>query len=199
MIKIIIVDDHQMFLEGLVSVLSKQENIEVLFAENKAKNALKKIKKQIPDLVITDISMPEMNGLEFIKTLKKFYPEIKILVLSMFASIQSFEGIDGYMSKEVGSKDLIEAINGVVLNDKKYFDTVENKKENFDYKKNILSQREKQLVQLIALELTTEEIAKKLFISKHTVESHRKNIFFKLKVKNIAGLVKVALYLGILK
>lgn len=199
MIKIIIVDDHQMFLDGLFSVLSKQENIEVLFVENKAKNALKKIKKQIPNLVITDISMPEMNGLEFIKTLNKLYPEIKILVLSMFANIQSFDGIDGYLLKEVDSKDLIAAINGIVLKDKKYFEAVENKKEDFDYKKNILSQREKQLIQLIALEHTTEEIAKKLFISKHTVESHRKNIFFKLRVKNIAGLVKVAVYLGILK
>ncbi len=199
MIKIIIVDDHQIFLDGLVSVLSKQENIEILFVENKATIALKRIKKEAPDLVITDISMPEMNGLEFIKTLKKDHPEIKILVLSMFSSIQSFDGIDGYLLKECDIQELLDAINGIVKDNKTYFNSPQSKAENFHFNKTILSQREKQLIELIAAEYTTEEIAAKLFISKHTVEAHRKNIFLKLDVKNIAGLIKKAIYLGVIK
>ncbi|WP_309642653.1 response regulator transcription factor [Flavobacterium sp.] len=198
MIKIVIVDDHQMFLEGMSSVLSQQENIEVLFTENSAKAALKKIKIQIPDLIITDISMPEMNGIEFIKILNKDFPNIKILVLSMHKSHNHIDGIDGYLLKETDKEDLIEAINGIVTHAKKYFIDNLSKDNDFIFKKTILSNREKEIIKLIAQEYTTEEIADKLFISKHTIESHRKNIFYKLQVKNIAGLIKVAMYLGVI-
>ena len=198
-IKIVIVDDHQMFLDGMVSVLSSQENFEILFVENTAKKALEKIKKKCPNIVITDISMPEMNGIEFIKLIKSDFPEIKILVLSMFENLQTFEDIDGYLLKETDKEELIATINGIVLDDKKYFDVKQNEVNSFEFNKNILSQREKEIIQLIAKEFTTEEIAEKLFISKGTVETHRKNIFFKLQVKNIAGLIKKAIYLGVVK
>lgn len=198
MIKIVIVDDHQLFLDGLYSVLSSQPNMEVLFVENDAKTALKKIKNQVPDLVITDISMPEMNGIEFIKLLKGDYPEIKILVLSMFANMQSLDGIHGYLLKECNMNELLEAVNGIVLKDKKYFSNLQNKQDDFEFKKTILSHREKELIRLISAEYTTAEIAEKMFISKHTVESHRKNIFLKLQVNNIAGLIKKAIYLGVI-
>jgi DNA-binding NarL/FixJ family response regulator len=198
MIKIVLVDDHQMFLDGMIAVLSEQDNMEILFVENSAKIALQKIKKQVPDIVITDISMPDMNGLEFIKILKKQYPEIKILVLSMFENIQSSEDIDGYLLKETDKNTLLQAINGIVLNDEKHF-VSENKKNSLDFNKSILSPREKDIIKLIAQEYTTEQIAEKLFISKNTIETHRKNIFYKLDVKNIAGLVKKAIHLGIVK
>jgi DNA-binding NarL/FixJ family response regulator len=198
MIKIVLVDDHQMFLDGMIAVLSGQDNMEILFVENSAKNAVQKIKKQVPDIVITDISMPDMNGLEFIKILKKQYPEIKILVLSMFENIQSSEDIDGYLLKETDKNTLLQAINGIVLNDEKHF-VSENKKNSLDFNKSILSPREKDIIKLIAQEYTTEQIAEKLFISKNTIETHRKNIFYKLDVKNIAGLVKKAIHLGIVK
>jgi DNA-binding NarL/FixJ family response regulator len=198
MIKIVLVDDHQMFLDGMIAVLSQQEDMEILFVENSAKVALKKIRSQVPDIVITDISMPEMNGLEFVKILKKQHPEIKILVLSMFENIQSSEGIEGYLLKETDKKNLIKAINGIVLRNEKHF-VAENKKNSIDFNKSILSPREKDIIQLIAQEYTTEQIAEKLFISKNTIDTHRKNIFYKLDVKNIAGLVKKAFYLGILR
>jgi DNA-binding NarL/FixJ family response regulator len=198
MIKIVLVDDHQMFLDGMIAVLSQEEDMQILFVENSAKVALKKIKNQVPDIVITDISMPDMNGLEFVKILKKDFPEIKILVLSMFENIQSSEGIDGYLLKETDKKTLIKAINGIVLRNEKHF-VAENKKNSLDFNKSILSPREKEIIQLIAQEYTTEQIAERLFISKNTIDTHRKNIFYKLDVKNIAGLVKKAFYLGILK
>jgi DNA-binding NarL/FixJ family response regulator len=198
MIKIVLVDDHQMFLDGMIAVLSQEEDMQILFVENSAKVALKKIKNQVPDIVITDISMPDMNGLEFVKILKKDFPEIKILVLSMFENIQSSEGIDGYLLKETDKKTLIKSINGIVLRNEKHF-IAENKKNSLDFNKSILSPREKEIIQLIAQEYTTEQIAERLFISKNTIDTHRKNIFYKLDVKNIAGLVKKAFYLGILK
>lgn len=198
MIRIVIVDDHPMFLEGMASVLSQQPNIGVLFTESNAKTALKKIKIDTPDLIITDISMPEMNGIEFIKILHQDFPHIKILVLSMHKSYHHIEHIDGYLLKETDKEELIEAINGIVLQNKKYFVEQLSKDSDFIFKKTILSKREKEIIKLIAQEYTTEEIAEKLFISKHTIESHRKNIFLKLQVKNIAGLIKKAIYLGII-
>lgn len=197
-IKIVVVDDHKMFLDGIVSVLSNEANIEILFSENRAIEALKKIKVNQPDLIITDISMPEMNGLEFIKALKINYPEIKILVLSMFKNLNSFKDIDGFLLKETDSSILIKTINEIVLHNKKHFEGSENTLNALDFKKSILSSREKEIIQLIAQELTTEEIAEKLIISKHTIEAHRKNIFIKLNVKNIAGLINVAIRLGVI-
>lgn len=199
MIKIAIIDDHQMFLEGMFSVLSQQENIKILFTETNAKKALNLIKIQVPDLVITDISMPEMNGIEFIKILKKEHPDIKILVLSMHKSHNHIQDIDGYLLKETGKDELLEAVNGIVLQQKKYFPENTPKNNGLIFNKNILSSREKEIVKLIAQGHTTEEIAESLFNSKHTIETHRKNIFLKLQVNNIAGLVQKAIYLGIIE
>lgn len=187
-----------MFLDGMISVLSAQENFEILFTENNAKLALDKIKNEIPDIIITDISMPQMNGIEFIKIVKKDFPTIKILVLSMFRNIYSIENIDGYLLKETDIERLIQVINDIVLLNKKFIGENSIKNEDVEFKKTILSQREKEIIQLIAQEFTTEEIADKLYISKHTIETHRKNIFYKLQVKNIAGLIKKAIYLGVI-
>jgi DNA-binding NarL/FixJ family response regulator len=142
--------------------------------------------------------MPEMNGLEFIQIIKKDYPEIKILVLSMFKNLNSFKDIDGFLLKETDSLTLIKTINDIVLLNKKHFVGTENNLDTLDFKKSILSSREKEIIQLIAQEYTTEEIAEKLIISKHTIEAHRKNIFMKLNVKNIAGLINVAIRLGVI-
>ncbi len=198
--KIIIVDDHQLFLDGLVALLSKYDDIKVMEATTDIKKALKIINKTQPDLVISDISMPEMSGIEFISILKEKYPTIKIMVLSMFANIQSYKDIDAYLLKETSEKELIFAINEVVENDRKYLKILENKEENINLydSKVLLTIREKEIIRLIIKELNTGEIAKKLFISKHTVMTHRKNIFFKLEVANIAGLTKKAFQLGII-
>ena len=198
-IDIVIVDDHQMFLDGMISVLTAQENYNILFVENKPKNALIKLKEITPDIIITDISMPEMNGLEFIKILNKEHPEIKILVLSMFDNLQNIDSIDGYLLKETPKNDLIKAINSIVLENKKYFLNLNNIENTIDFKKSILTSREKEIITLISQEKTTDEIAIKLSISKATIESHKKNIFLKLQVKNTAGLIKKAIYLGVIK
>lgn len=199
MIKVAIVDDHQMFIEGLVAVLSKKENIQILFTENDVKSAINKLKTQTPDLLITDIAMPDINGLELIKIVKKNYADVKILVISMFNNLQSYNEMDGYLLKETGLQELFVAIDKIVYNGEKYFVTNEKKTSHFEYNKNIVGRREREIIQLIADEYTTDEIASKLFLSKSTIETHRRNIFTKLQVNNIAGLVKKAIQLGIVK
>ncbi len=188
-----------MFLDGMVSVLSSEDDFEILFVENDAKTTLNRIDKDIPDIVITDISMPEMNGIEFIKRLKQKLPSMKVLVVSMFQDLKSNEDIDGYLLKSTPVEQLIRVIKEIVLEHKKCFFIADDNAENFCFKKNILSLREKEIIKLIAKEYTTDEIAYELFLSKSTVETHRKNIFYKLQVKNIAGLVKKAIYLGVVE
>ncbi|MCF6350565.1 MAG: response regulator transcription factor [Flavobacteriaceae bacterium] len=196
---IIIVDDHQLFLDGLVSLLSRHKDINIIKATTSINSAFDAIKKSKPHLVISDISMPKMNGIEFISKLKKTHPSLKIMVLSMFANLHSYKNIDAYLLKETSEDELIFAINEVVKNNKKYLKIAENKEENINlYQSNILlTIREKEIIKLIINEFNTTEISEKLFISKHTVMTHRKNIFFKLEVTNIAGLTKKAFYLGI--
>ncbi len=198
--KIIIIDDHQLFLDGLVSLLSKQQDIKIIKATTSIKDAFETIKNTKPDLVISDISMPEMSGVEFISILKEKYPNIKIMVLSMFANLQSYKNIDAYLLKETSEEELIFAINEVVENNNKYLKIAENKNENINLydSKVLLTEREKEIIRLIIEEKNTNEIAKELFISTHTVMTHRKNIFFKLEVANIAGLTKKAFQLGLI-
>jgi DNA-binding NarL/FixJ family response regulator len=198
MVKIALIDDHQMFLDGMKSILSNQNGFEIVFEENSAKKALIQLNSIEPDLIITDISMPEMNGIEFIKIVRNTFPNIKILVVSMFKNLQTYENINGFLLKESDAQEFILAIKTIVHEDKNYF-KIENKTEDeFTFNKTILSDREKEIIQLIANELTTDEIAEKLFLSKGTIETHRKNIFIKLQVKNIAGMVKKAIYLGVI-
>ena len=180
-------------------MLSKYDDIKIIKATTNTQEAFNTIETYKPDLVMTDISMPEMSGVEFIALLKKKHPKIKIMVLSMFASIQSYKDIDAYLLKETGEEELINAINEVVINNNKYLKVVENKDENIHLydAKVLLTTREKEIIRLIIEEYKTGEIAEKLFISKHTVMTHRKNIFLKLEVINIAGLTKKAFQLGI--
>lgn len=197
-IRIGLIDDHQMFLDGMVSVLSQKSNFEIVFAVNNAPMALKKIAADLPDIIITDISMPEMNGIEFIKALKTKHIDVKILVVSMFESLQTYENIDGYLLKETEKEKLITAIEDIVIRNQKVFWNSEKKANQFEFNKNILSPREKEIIKLIAQEMTTDEIASKLNSSKHTIETHRKNIFVKLQIKSTAGLILKAVQLGVL-
>ena len=199
-IRLALVDDHKLFLEGMVAVLSKEVDIEVVDFFNTAKEALSKLDFEDIDLLITDISMPEMNGLEFVNHVKKKNINLKILVISMFQQIQPFKGIDGYLLKETSFENLIDAIKQIVLHNKTCFYSNYEKPQTdpLDFNKTIITTREKEIIQLISEEYSTTDIAEKLFLSKHTIETHKKNIFLKLQVHNAAGLIKKAAYLGYL-
>lgn len=200
LIRIVVVDDHALFLDGIKQVLSKEEGFEVLDTFNNAKDAILFIKNNDIDLLITDISMPEINGLEFVKIVNREFPKLKILAISMFKQIQYFKGVDGYILKESSYNELVKAIKTIVIDNKSYFyDDYESVSQtSLDFKKVILTKREKEIVALIAKQYSVEMIAEKLFLSRHTVESHKKNIFLKLQVNNAAGLIKKSMYLGYL-
>lgn len=194
-ITIILVDDHKLFIAGLAAILQQEEDIEVIDTFTNANSALKKLKTTVPDLLITDISMPNMNGVEFIDKVKDKHPDLKILVASMFNNMVSRKKINGYLLKDTESSDFVKAIREIVIHNNFYFKT----KKEINYNESVVSsltKREKEIVTLITKEKTVIEIAEILFLSKHTIETHKKNIFLKLDVKTNAGLTKKALELG---
>ncbi|QTE21502.1 response regulator transcription factor [Polaribacter cellanae] len=194
-IKIVLVDDHKLFLDGLSALLEKEKDIEIVDIFLDARTALEAIQINDIELLITDISMPNMNGMEFIEKIKKKHPNLKILVVSMFQQLISNNMVDGFLLKDSSKEDFIKAIKEIVLNGNAYF------KNNSDItietiNKSSLTKREKEIVALIAKEKTVDEIANELFLSRMTIETHKKNIFLKLQVKTNAGLVRKALMLG---
>lgn len=197
MIRIGIVDDHPIFLDGITNVLSSKPNFQVLFSVDNAKRVLENMKDIEIDILITDISMPEINGLELINFIKKEKTNIKIIVMSSFKNAESKDNIHAYLLKNTPKEKLFEVIETVHYNNEKYYYSEGVFFEKINFNKNILSNREKEIVNLICEGLTTLEVSEKLFISKNTVETHRKNIFFKLKISTTAQLVSIAMKLGI--
>ena len=197
-IHLILVDDHLLFTAGLVASLEKENEIEIMATFSEAKKALQFLKTKTPDLVITDISMPSMNGVEFIKKIKIQNPSIKIMVVSMYQNMISPKEIDGYLLKDSPMSLFLETIKKIVLEDTKCFQEETTPVLISEFHTHLLSQREKEIVGLIASEFTVNKIAKQLFISPLTVESHKKNIFLKLQVHTNAGLIKKAMSLGYL-
>lgn len=204
-IKLLLVDDHLMFLEGLQSLFNKEPSIEVIGTASSAAIALKILTEQKADVVITDLSMPAMDGSQLIERLHDLYPETCILVLSMHSEADIItkliqQNVNGYLLKNAEKSELLKAVQ-TIFEGKNYFSAeVQKIFTEHSFKRNInreqmpeLSSREKEVLKLIVDEFTTKEIAQKLFISQHTVESHRKNIISKLNVKNVAGLVKYAI------
>ncbi|NER15893.1 response regulator transcription factor [Spongiivirga citrea] len=209
---IIIVDDHKMFLEGLLGILQKEKNFNILFTANTGANVVKYLEINDPktvQLVVTDISMPEVDGIELNQLIKKKYPSVKVLVVSMHhdpvkISTLINDKVDGYVPKNAEKEELLLAIN-TILGGKKYFsDSIKKVYSNSIFNDESitvapLTKREKEVLTLIAQEHTTQEIADKLFLSKHTVESYRKNLIAKLDVRNLAGLTKQAIKMGLVE
>jgi DNA-binding NarL/FixJ family response regulator len=203
--RILIVDDHQMFLDGIKTLLSKEKNLNVLAEALSVKEAIYFIKKKKIDLVITDISMPEMSGTELTKIIKRDYHDTKVLVLTMYNDREIINEIamteaEGYILKNSGKKELLNAINRIIGNSTYYSNEViaimteiQVEKAKIQEKTHDLSDREKEIISLICQELTTNEIAEKLFLSPLTVETHRKNILRKTNIKTIVGLIRFAL------
>lgn len=204
MIRILIADDHQMFIDGLKSMLDEVEGIEVVGEAMNGFEVLEVCKHQEVDVVIMDISMPGMDGIEATRALYKKDPSIKVLGLSMFnernfISDMLKAGAMGYILKNTGKEDLLSAINTLQAGENYLGEEVSRTLLN-SFLKNTpraqpmekLSEREHEVLECIAAGLTTHEIADKLFISKNTVESHRKNLLYKLNARNTAELVNNA-------
>jgi DNA-binding NarL/FixJ family response regulator len=210
-IKVLVVDDHQLFREGIVNLLFSAENIEVVAQAEDGIDAIEKAKHYKPDVVLLDITMPRMNGIETTKKLKSLMPKIKIVSLSMHSEKQYVKGVleagaDGYLLKNCTNRQLTEAIQSV-YDGKKYLSEDitgmvisgyldPSGSETTEYEN--LSVREKEIFHLFAEGKSTREISELLFISVKTVNTHKQNILEKLDLKSNTELVKYALKNGLI-
>ncbi len=204
-IKLFIVDDHYMVIEGIHSLLQNEIEIEWMGHAMNAASCLAFLKQEKPDVILMDINLPDINGIDLCKEVKQMYPAIHILGLSTFNQ-QSFiekmmaNGASGYVIKNASQQELMEAIQ-VVFKGKQYlsFDAaVSLRKIDTESNLPVITRREKEVLDLIAEGLTNNEIAKKLYISITTVDSHRKNLLAKFEAKNTASLIRIAAQLKII-
>lgn len=204
-IKIAIADDHQMVLDGLQLIISQESSLQMIGTAHNGQEILDLLAKEKVEVLLLDINMPIMNGIDTMKIVGKKYPNLAVLGLSMLDDTIVIKklvkyGARGFLLKNSGKDKIIEAINEI-HEGRKYFDkAIINKLLENDNTKSVgtslfpkLSRREKEILNLIIQEHTTQEIADKLFISFGTVETHRRNIINKLGVRNTAGMVRVAL------
>ena len=204
MTKILIADDHQMFIDGLRSLLEGSENIAVVGEARNGQQVLELCDDIEVDLVIMDINMPVMDGIQATRELLKKNPSIKILALSMYNDREYISdilkaGALGYILKNTGKEKLLTAIDTIQSGGNYLGEEVSKTLINTFIRNPRLEQiieklsgREKEVLECIASGLTTQEIAEQLFISKNTVETHRKNLLYKLKARNTAELVNNA-------
>lgn len=206
-IKIVIADDEQLFRTGMRFLLQKTEEFEVIFEAEDGIELIDLLKnsEEIPDIILMDLKMPKLNGVEATKIIHKDYPDIKIIALTSYGG-KSFiinmidVGASSYLLKNTSPKDVVFTIKevhekGFFYNEKVMKMIHENllsssgKKIRSDLDKKLLSKREIEVLELICAEYTTNEIAEKLFISPRTVDGHRNNLLLKTGSKNVAGLV----------
>ena len=213
-IKLVIADDHEIFRDGFKLMLSKFPEIMLVGEAGNGRELLELIEKENPDVILTDIKMPVMDGIEATKKITELYPDKGIIGLSMYDDdeliIEMLEaGAKGYLIKNAGKDQIIEAIKTVYNDEPYYCKTTSHKltqmiaKSRFNpYKKSEkaeFSEREKEIIAGICDEMTNKEIGDKLFISVRTVEGHRLKILEKMNVKNTVGLVVYAIKNGIVK
>lgn len=207
-ISLLIADDHKMFREGLTSLLNQQEGIQVLADAGNSAEIEHVLQSESIDVVLMDIDMGNTNGIEMTAKLRQTYPEVKVLALSMHGEknyiLKMLEaGASGYILKNAGKEEIVTAVQTVASGNTyfssqvsaKLLEHLRNPRVTAKKKgKGIpLTDREIEVLQLIAEEYSNAEIAGKLFISIRTVDTHRRNLLDKLGVKNTAGLVKYAI------
>lgn len=205
-IKVLVADDHQVIIDGLEAIISDVAELEFAGGALNGNQVIEMVESKAVDMVLMDINMPEMDGLECTSYLNKHYPQIRIIALSMhdnprLAKRMIKNGAFGFLLKNSSKENILKAIFEV-KEGRNFFDPllmqnfldVSNQKNSSSFaKKDLLTKRELEIIQLICQEKTTGEIADELSISTHTVESHRSNILLKLELKNSVGLVKWAI------
>ena len=213
-ISLIIADDHEIFRDGLALMLSKQEDLSLIGQAGDGKELIEMVDALHPDLVITDIKMPELDGIRATKLILQKNPELKIIALSMFDEenliVEMLEaGARGYLLKNADKKEILEAIHTVYEGNIFYCRHTSSRlaslivKSRFDpHKKKqdiSFSDREREIIKLICRQCTAQQIGDQLFLSKRTVEGYRTRIMEKMEAKNTAGVVIFALKNNLVK
>ena len=200
-----------MFIDGVRALLANEPDVQLVGQALNGKQVLEELEKNHVDIVLLDVNMPEMDGIETTRTIRQRGKDVKIVMLTMHNNPEFIFGLmnagaNGYILKNTGKEELMEAIQAVFTGKTFYSKEVsETILQNFskrpaEQKADAvhLTEREKEVLRLIAMEYNTQEIATELFISVNTVETHRRNLLSKLNAKNIAGLVKFAMQLGLI-
>jgi DNA-binding NarL/FixJ family response regulator len=199
--KILLVDDHAIVIDGLEALLQNKEGFQVVEKHESGNFALAWLKTNDVDLMVTDYSMPDMDGLTLIKQAKQIKPDLKILVLSMIDEAVLVRemlaaGVDAYVLKKYAHQEFLAAIEAVSVGKQYWSEEVSkilvNALHHENNTENRVTDRELDVLKLIVEELTSRQIAEKLFISERTVETHRKNLMRKTGVNNVIGLVRYA-------
>lgn len=212
MIKVIVTDDHRIFTDALSGFFTSESGICLSGSASDGEELMQLLEDKTPDVILLDINMPGMNGITATSQIRKKYPKIRIIILTMYRTREFILnlyklGVDGYLLKNTGKDELLKAIhtvhtggtyfndeiNRTILEDNHY-----NRPDHFDELGVTFSKRETEIVRLLADGLSTQEVADKLFLSYYTIETHRKNLLNKLNLRNTAELVKYAAHLGLL-
>lgn len=211
MIRLLIADDHQVLLDGFISIFDTIEDISVVGTAQNGREVLKFLENNSVDVILLDINMPVLNGVETCKKVTKLYPKVKVVALSMYDQQSYFKrmiqyGAKGYLLKNDGSEEIERAIRKVLDGGRYISSKMHSMLSSIDYlagKKVSLmgaeiSPRELEVLSLVAEGLTDQQVASRLFISRHTVNSHRKSLLLKLDAKNTADLVRLAMEKGVI-
>lgn len=201
--RILLVDDHQLVIDGLRGFIDDLNTVEVIGEANNGQDAISYTSVLSPDLILMDVDMPVLSGIQATQEIKKVHSDVKIIIISMhnekglIKKLISF-GADGYLLKNSPKNEVLDAIK-LVLNGGKYFseDVLQSLESNQkssqnDSVYNQLTEREIEIIRLIAEGLTNKQIGEKLFISHRTVDTHRTNLMKKLDTSNVAGLIRFA-------
>jgi two-component system response regulator NreC len=208
-IRILLADDHKILREGLVALLEKQPDLKILGEAEDGRSAVRMAIEMLPDVVIMDINMPDLNGVEATRQIMKELPKVKVIALSVHSNKHLVKGMlqagaSGYLLKYSSSEELIKAIHSVRNNQiylspkitgivvEEYKSSASNSPSIF----SVLTSREREILQLFAEGKNPREIAESLYLSLKTVGAHRRQIMNKLGVKTLAGLIKYALQEG---
>jgi DNA-binding NarL/FixJ family response regulator len=198
-ISVFIVDDHYMVIEGIRTLLRDENDIELVGHASNAVSCLSFLQTQRPDIILMDISMPEKSGVELCKEVRALYPDVFVIGLSTFnqftfIDIMMENGASGYLLKNAAREEIIEAIRTVAKGKIYLSDAAATTLRNAAQEASpVLTRRESEVLRLVADGLTNPEIAKKLFLSLNTIDTHRKSVMRKLGIKNTALLIRYAI------
>lgn len=210
MINLIIADDHKIHLEGLAALLSKPDNIEVIDTATTGVETISSLEYKLPDILILDLNMPKKDGFWVLEQVRKRWPNQKVLVMSSYKETSIVEqakvsGANGYILKTSDTSVLLDAIQAIYLGGEYFLKSkgsdlsilssnkeISNEFSDVFLKKYSLSEREAEILVMMANSMSTDQIATKLFLSAHTISTHRKNIKRKLRLENLADLIRFA-------